>query len=188
MHERIRSVAVFCGSRGGSDPAYLEAARRVGAGLADRGLRLVYGGGGVGMMGALADACLEAGGDVAGVIPVFLMEKELGHTGIQQLEIVDTMLERKTRMAELSDASITLPGGIGTMDELFEMLTWGRLHIHDQPVGLLNVRGYYDELVSFLHVTQVDGGFVSREHARDLLVSEDLDDLLEQLEHWRPKP
>lgn len=182
MPSPIQSLCVFCGSRSGSNPAFEEAARTTGRLLGERGIRLVYGGGSLGLMGAVADACLEAGGEVVGVIPEFLLGLELGHRGVTRLEVVGDMLERKKRMAELSDGFLSLPGGIGTLDELFEMLTWVRLGVHAKPNGLLNVGGFYDELVSFCHKTQVEGGFIGAENARNLLVSDDLGELLAMLE------
>lgn len=182
MSDKISSICVFCGSQSGTKPEYEAAARHVGRSLAERNIRLVYGGGSVGLMGAVADACLEAGGEVIGVITSYLMDKELGHPGITKLEVVNTMLDRKLRMAELSNAFLTLPGGIGTLDELFEMLTWSRLNVHDKPSGLVNVDGYYDELISFALKTQVEGGFISAEDALNLLVAESFEDLLPKLE------
>ncbi|MEQ1839769.1 MAG: TIGR00730 family Rossman fold protein [Verrucomicrobiales bacterium] len=182
MSTRFTSLCVFCGSQSGTNPAYLESARATGLALAERGIRLIYGGGSVGMMGAVADACLEAGGEVIGVIPAFLMDLELGHRGVTQLEVVPTMLERKLRMAELSEGFITLPGGIGTLDELFEMLTWVRLAVHTKPSGILNVAGFYDELISFCGKTQVDGGFISAQDAANLVADDSISSLLEKLE------
>lgn len=181
MSPDLRSLCVFCGSRSGTNPAFVASARELGRLLGERGIRLVYGGGSLGMMGAVADGCLEAGGEVIGVIPEFLMNLELGHRGVTRLEIVPDMLERKKRMAELSDAFITLPGGIGTLDELFEMLTWVRLGVHRKPNGLLNVDGFYDELITFCHTTQVEGGFISEANAKNLIVSTSIPELLEQL-------
>ena len=182
MASVLRSLCVFCGSRDGSNPAFVEAARATGRLLGERGIRLVYGGGSLGMMGAVADGCLEAGGEVIGVIPGFLMDLELGHRGVTSLEVVPDMLSRKQRMAELSDGFLTLPGGIGTLDELFEMLTWVRLDVHSKPNGLLNVAGYYDELIAFCHRTQVSGGFISAENAANLIASDSIVDLLAALE------
>lgn len=178
----LQSVCVFCGSRSGSNPAFEAAAFATGRLLADRGIRLVYGGGSLGLMGAVANGCLEGGGEVIGVIPGFLMDLELGHQGVTRLEVVPDMLERKKRMAELSDGFLTLPGGIGTLDELFEMLTWVRLGVHRKPNGLLNVDGFYDELVSFCHRTQVEGGFLSAANAANLIVSTSIPDLLDRIE------
>lgn len=181
MPPAIQSLCVFCGSRGGTNPAFEEAARETGRLLGERGIRLVYGGGGLGLMGAVADACLAAGGEVIGVIPDFLMGLELGHRGITRLETVPDMLARKRRMAELSDAFLSLPGGIGTLDELFEMLTWVRLGVHRKPNALLNVGGFYDELISFCHRTQVEGGFISGENAANLLVADSVAEALDLL-------
>jgi uncharacterized protein (TIGR00730 family) len=178
----LQSVCVFCGSRSGSNPAFEAAAFATGRILAERGIRLVYGGGSLGLMGAVANGCLEGGGEVIGVIPGFLMDLELGHQGVTRLEVVPDMLERKKRMAELSDGFLTLPGGIGTLDELFEMLTWVRLGVHRKPNGLLNVDGFYDELVSFCHRTQVEGGFLSAANAANLIVSTSIPDLLDRIE------
>ncbi len=182
MSSPFQSLCVFCGSRSGSNPAFEAAARATGRLLAERGIRLVYGGGSLGLMGAVADACLEAGGEVVGVIPGFLMDLELGHRGVTRLEVVSDMLSRKQRMAELSDGFLSLPGGIGTLDELFEMLTWVRLGVHEKPNGLLNVDGFYDDLLSFCHRTQVEGGFISAENAANLIASDSVEDLLDRLE------
>lgn len=146
----MKRICVFCGSRAGRAPVYLEAARALGTAIAASGATLVYGGGGRGMMGALADAALAAGGRVVGVIPRDLFRREFLHEGLGELRAVSGMLERKALMAELSDGFISLPGGIGTMDELFEMWTWTQLGIHAKPSVLLNVDGYYDSLIAFL--------------------------------------
>ena len=153
----MKTICVFCGSREGRVPAYLESARALGTAIAAGGITLVYGGGGQGMMGAVADAALAARGRVIGVIPRDLFEREHLHTGITELRAVDGMLERKALMAELSDGFISLPGGIGTMDELFEMWTWTQLGIHDKPSVLLNVAGYYDSLIEFLDLMTGEG-------------------------------
>lgn len=182
MPPLLRSLCVFCGSRSGTNPAFEDAARETGRLLGERGIRLVYGGGSLGLMGAVADGCLAAGGEVIGVIPGFLMDLELGHSGVTRLEVVPDMLERKKRMGELSDGFLTLPGGIGTLDELFEMLTWVRLGVHQKPNGLLNVGGFYDELISFCHRTQVEGGFISAANAENLIVSTSIPELLDRLE------
>jgi len=182
MASRLQSVCVFCGSRTGVNPAFAETARAVGRTLAERGLRLVYGGGSVGLMGEIADGALEAGGEVIGIITTYLKDRELGHPGIARLEVVETMLERKDRMAQLSDAFLSLPGGIGTLDELFEMLTWTRLRIHRKPNGVLNVEGFYDPLLSFLFENQVQGGFIGEKGARNLLVDDTIEGILGQLD------
>lgn len=181
MPPALASLCVFCGSRHGNDPAYAESARAVGRALAERNIRLVYGGGSVGLMGEVADACLAGGGEVAGVITSYLEGRELGHKGIQQLEVVSTMAERKERMAELSDAFLSLPGGIGTLDELFEMLTWSQLRVHAKPNGLLNVNGFYDSLLDFFGGTQAEAGFLGTGTAAKLHVSDDVDEILEKL-------
>ncbi len=144
------SVCVYCGSRPGSDPAFEAAAFTVGTAIGQRGWQLVYGGGSSGLMGVVADAALAAGARVVGVIPQSLMTRELGHRGLSELHVVQTMHQRKTLMAERSDAFLALPGGIGTMEELFEVWTWRQLGYHDKPVGLLNVGGYYDALLAFI--------------------------------------
>lgn len=165
------SFCVYCGSRPGLRPAYAEAARRTGAAIAARGDRLVYGGGNVGLMGIVADAVLDAGAFVCGVIPRSLMEREVGHRGLSELHVVETMHQRKQMMAERADAFIALPGGIGTFEELFEVWTWRQLGYHDQPIGLLNIEGYYDGLLAFLD-RSVTEGFLG-ENVRSLLVAED---------------
>jgi uncharacterized protein (TIGR00730 family) len=154
------SICVYCGSRDGASAAYARAAAAVGEEIGHRGWQLVYGGGRAGLMGRVADAVLAAGGRVTGVIPRTLMEREVGHTGLTELHVVDTMHERKRMMAERCDAFIALPGGIGTFEELFEVWTWRQLGYHDKPIGLLNVDGYYDALLGFLGHT-VASGFVS---------------------------
>ena len=155
-----RSVCVFCGSGFGADPAYAEAARETGRLLGERGLRLVYGGGRVGLMGAVADATLAAGGKVIGVMPRLLIEREVEHRGLTELHEVDSMHARKALMAARADAFLVLPGGFGTLDELCEILTWAQLGLHDKPIGLVNTGGYYDALLAFFdHAVQQ--GFVS---------------------------
>ena len=153
----MKSVCVFCGSSDGARPAYADAARAFGRMLAVRGLTLVYGGGNVGMMRQLADAVLEAGGRVVGVIPEQLVDRERAHRGVSELRVVGSMHERKALMVALSDAFIALPGGFGTLDELFEVLTWAQLGLHDKPCALLNVDGYFDHLVSLVERARVDG-------------------------------
>ena len=176
----MQSVCVFCGSNTGADAAYAEAARAVARAIVAAGCRLVYGGGSIGLMGVLADASLAAGGTVIGVAPRRLLEREVVHGGLAELRVVETMLERKTLMAELSDAFIALPGGFGTLDELFEMLTWTQLGFQRKPCGLLNVAGYYDGLTGFLDHA-VAQRFVMREHRDMLLVEKDPAALLERL-------
>ncbi|GGP26486.1 LOG family protein [Silvimonas amylolytica] len=153
----MKSVVVFCGSRKGERPEYLAAARELGQVLAERELTLVYGGGRVGLMGAVAEAALDAGGKVIGVIPAFMRERELALAQCTELIVVDSMHTRKARMAELGDAFIAMAGGFGTFDELFEILTWGQIGIHGKPVGLLNTAGYYSALRQFLEQTVTEG-------------------------------
>ncbi|NRB75510.1 MAG: TIGR00730 family Rossman fold protein [Verrucomicrobiales bacterium] len=181
MSSQLRSICVFCGAHSGTNPAFEQAARAVGKYFAENGIRLITGGGSFGLMGAVADGCLDAGGEMVGVITTYLEKRELAHPKATRMDVVETMLERKTRMAELSDAFVSLPGGIGTLDELFEMLTWSRLQEHDKPSGLLNVDGFYDELISFCCKTQVEAGFITAEDAANLIHSDNLPDLLEKL-------
>ena len=175
-----RAVCVFCGSQPGARPAYLDAARELGALLARRGVAVVYGGGHVGMMGALADSALAAGGRVIGVIPEHLMRPEVAHQGLTELLVVDSMHTRKRVMASRSDAFIVLPGGYGTFEEMFEMVTWCQLQLHAKPVGLVNVDGYFDHLLAFLqHAAQQD--FIRPQHRDLLLVGATAAGLLERL-------
>ena len=179
----MKSICVYCGSNPGRKPAYVTAARRVGQVLAKRGLNVVYGGGQVGLMGEVADAALEAGGRVIGVIPEFLALKEIAHMELSELHVVQSMHARKAKMVQLSQGFIALPGGIGTMEELFEIWTWGQLGQHRHPVGLMNVDGYYDDLVSFLD-KMTDQGFLAPEHRNALKVSDRAEDLLKQFEAY----
>jgi uncharacterized protein (TIGR00730 family) len=176
----MRALCVFCGSSSGNHPGYSEVARQAGTFLARSNITLVYGGGRVGLMGSLADAVLTAGGRVIGVIPQMLMDKEVGHTGLTELHVVRTMTERKLLMGELSDAFVALPGGIGTMDELFEVWTWTQLELHRKPCGVLNHNGYYDSLVAFLHHC-VQEGFLRPRHRAALLVESEIEPLVERL-------
>ena len=181
----IRSVCVFCGASAGSDPRYAAAAAATGERLARDGIRLVYGGGRLGLMGAVADAALAAGGEVVGVIPRGLVERELAHPGLTRLDIVETLHERKARMTELADAFIALPGGLGTLEELAEVLSWAQLDLHAKPIGLLDVGGYFAGLEAFLdHAT--GEGFIAERHRRLLLRENDLDALLERFADWEP--
>lgn len=166
----MRSVCVFCGSNTGAGEAYADAARALARAIAGRGLRLVYGGGSIGLMGVLGDAALAAGGHVIGVTPRRLLEKELVHPGLTELRVVGTMHERKALMAELSDGFIALPGGLGTLDELFEALTWTQLGIHRKPCALFDVDGYFEKLIAFLDHA-VAQRFVKVEH-RSMLITE----------------
>jgi uncharacterized protein (TIGR00730 family) len=182
------SLCVFCGSRRGDDAEFESAARALGRAIGLRGWRLVYGGGRAGLMGCVADAALEAGARVIGVIPKALMGRELGHAGLTELHVVDTMHERKRMMAERSDAFVALPGGIGTFEELFEVWTWLQLGYHDKPVGLLNAAGYYNALLEFLDQS-VARGFVPPAQRRLLQVRSDPDALVERIASLsRPAP
>lgn len=181
----LRSICVFCGASVGARPAYRQATEYLGKRIAERHLTLVYGGGSVGLMGALADAALAAGGEVIGIIPRSLKEAEVGHNGLTRLEVVDGMHARKARMAELSDAFIALPGGIGTLEELFEVWTWGKLGYHHKPLGLLNVDDFYGGLSVFLDQLVAEQ-FLSSGHGDILQRATDADQLLDLLMEWRP--
>jgi uncharacterized protein (TIGR00730 family) len=180
----VKRVLVFCGSSPGGRPEYAECAGALGRLLASRGLEVVYGGARVGLMGALADAALGAGGKVIGVIPGRLVEAEIAHAGLTKLHVVDTMHERKALMAELSDAVIALPGGTGTLDELFELFTWSQLGLHRMPIGLLDVAAYWQPLLAMLD-HMVAERLLRAEHRSTLLVSADAVDLLDQLAAYR---
>ena len=184
MH-RLHSLCVFCGSSFGNRPEYAAAAADVGRLLAERGIRLVYGGGNVGLMGVLADSALAAGGEVVGVIPQMLVDRELAHRGITDLRIVTTMHERKAMMADLSDAFLALPGGLGTFEELCEALTWTQLGIHAKPCGALNVAGYFDHLELLLDQA-VREGFVRPGDRGNLLIDDSAELLLARLEGQLP--
>ena len=163
----IRSICVYCGSQNGRDPAYVQAAEAMGDALADRGIGLVFGGGHVGMMGRIADRVLARGGEVVGVIPKALMRAEVAHEGLTELHVTADMHQRKAMMADRCDAFVTLPGGLGTLEELFETWTWRQLRYHDKPMGLLNVNGYYDGLLAWLDHAVADG--YVRSPYRDML-------------------
>lgn len=176
----LASVCVFCGSNFGRQPAYREAAAAFGSEIARRGLKLVYGGADVGLMGVVADAALAAGGEVVGVIPQALVEKEIAHAGLTRLETVASMHERKARMAELSDAFVALPGGPGTLEEIFEVWTWGQLGFHAKPVGFLNVAGYFDALSAFFDHAVAES-FVQAPHRNMLMIHRDASEMLDAL-------
>lgn len=177
----LKSVCVFCGSRTGSNPAYTEAARTMGTLLARQGRTLVYGGGHVGLMGVVADAALAENGRVIGVIPQSLEDRELGHRGLTELHIVETMHHRKAMMAEKSDAFIALPGGLGTYEEIFETATWSLLGIQDKPLGFLNVNGFYDHIIEQLDRALADG-FLKPDERALVLVDNDPEKLINRLE------
>jgi len=177
---KFDSVCVFCASSIGAKPVYAESARRFGEALAARGIALVFGGGCVGLMGVLADAAIGAGGRAIGVIPRALVEREIAHRGLTTLHVVETMHERKQRMADLADAFVMLPGGFGTWDEFCEVVTWAQLGIHRKPLGVLNVGGYYDPMLAMADRAVADG-FVSAVQRDRLVVDDDEDRLLERL-------
>jgi uncharacterized protein (TIGR00730 family) len=181
----LASVCVFCGSSPGARPAYAAMARALGRELAARAVRLVYGGGRVGLMGVVADAALAAGGEVVGVIPQHLMEREVGHAGLTDLRVTSSMHERKALMAELADGFVALPGGFGTLEELAETLTWSQLGLQAKPFGLLDVEGFYEPLLSFLDHTVAER-FVAPEHRALVLSAGDPADLLDRLAAWEP--
>lgn len=181
----LGSICVFCGASPGASPVYAEAATALGRYIAEQGITLVYGGGAVGLMGIVADAAMAAGGEVIGIIPDSLQRSEIGHAGLTRLEVVDGMHARKARMAELSDAFIALPGGLGTLEELFEVWTWGQLGYHAKPLGLLDVDGFYDRLSDFLdHL--VSERFVQEQHRRMLQTADSPAELIAALRQWSP--
>lgn len=179
----IKSVVIFCASSPGFDGVWMESARQVGAHLAQAEITLVYGGGKVGLMGAVADAALDSDGKVIGVIPEFLDAKEVGHHGLTELIVVETMHERKMKMSTLCEGVIALPGGFGTLEELFEMITWAQLGLHSKPVGILNVNGFYDHLITFID-QMVEAGLLKPENRDMLLVSDNIVDLLEKMNNY----
>jgi uncharacterized protein (TIGR00730 family) len=181
----VRRVCVYAGSNPGNDPAYADAARALAAELNRRGIALVYGGGNVGLMGVLADSMLAAGGEAIGVMPQALIDREIGHPGLTELRVVDSMHERKALMAELADAFVAVPGGIGTLEELIEVYTWSQLGIHDKACGVLNVRGYYDSLAAFLDHA-VTEGFLRPQHRAVLTVAGEPVELLDRLAGYTP--
>lgn len=181
----MNNIVVFCGSSSGTDRIYEEQAFLLGKTLAEAGIGLVYGGAKVGLMGAVADGALQYGGKVVGVLPHFLQTKEIAHEGLTELFIVDTMHERKTKMNQLCDGIIALPGGFGTLEEFFEMLTWGQLGLHRKPMGLLNTEGFYDGLIA-LAQDMVNSGFLKEVNQRMLLSSATIPDLLDQMRNYQP--
>jgi len=181
----VRRICVYAGSNPGTDPTYAAAARELAELLAERGIALVYGGGRVGLMGVLADTALAVGGEVIGVMPQALIDREIGHAGLTELKVVSSMHERKALMAELSDAFVAVPGGIGTLEELIEVYTWSQLGIHDKACGVLNVAGYYDHLAAFLDHA-VEAGFLRPEHRAVLSVAATPGELLDRLAAYEP--
>lgn len=181
----MKRICVFCGSNSGANPAFAEAARQLGRLLAQRGIGLVYGGGCVGLMGEIADSVMAESGEVIGVIPEALLAREVGHRGVTELIVVRSMHERKARMAELADGFIAMPGGFGTFEELFEVITWAQLGIHRKPCGVLNVEGYYDSLIAFMDKA-VEDGFVSAANRTLVLESRDPETLLDLMDSSKP--
>lgn len=181
----LQSICVYCGSADGLNPAYYAAALKMGQTLARSGIRLIYGAGKTGLMGAVADGALQAGGEVIGIIPTLLNTPQLVHAGLTRLEVVDTIHQRKARMSELADALVALPGGYGTLEELFEQLTWAQIGLHHKPIGLLNVMGYFDPVLALVQHALTEG-FIYAEHCV-LLVSSDLPaNLIEMLQSFQP--
>lgn len=181
----MKRITVFCGSSSGTEDVYATQATLLGETLAKRNVELVYGGANVGLMGAVADAVLNHGGKAIGVLPNFLRSKEIAHKQLTELILVDSMHERKTKMNDLCDGVIALPGGFGTLDELFEMLTWGQLGLHKKPIAILNVGGYFDALIVFIQ-TMVEKGLLKEVNQQMLLVSDSIDDLLDKMENYVP--
>ncbi len=181
---KMKNITVFCGSSAGFDSVFTERARQLGAELALRGIGIVYGGARVGLMGQLADAALQAGGRVTGVLPRFLQAKEIAHEGLTELVLVDSMHERKTRMNELSDGVIALPGGFGTLEEFFEMLTWGQLGLHRKPVALLNINGFWDPLLTLAN-NMVSAGFLREANRTMILAEENITVLIDRMQAYQ---
>lgn len=181
----MKKICVFCGSSFGNNKSYSDTAILLGNLIAKNNIELVYGGASVGLMGEIASAALSAGGKVTGVIPKQLIEKEVAHTGLNDLRIVGSMHERKSLMAELSDGFIAMPGGFGTLEEVFEVVAWGQLNFHNKPLGLLNVNGYYNNLIKFLDHS-VNENFIKPEHREMILVDNDPEEMLTQLQNYIP--
>src|ERR687896_2725700 len=181
----MRRLCVFSGSSPGGHPDYAQSAAELGRSLAAQGIGLVYGGAQVGLMGTIADAALEAGGEAVGVIPQALVDREIAHTGLSVLHVVGSMHERKAMMADLADGFIALPGGMGTLEELFEVYTWTQLGLHSKPLGLLDVRGYYTQLAAFLDHAVAER-FVTAEHREMLVVEQRAEAMIEAFKRWRP--
>lgn len=179
----MRKITVFCGSNWGSDKEFTKQAYLLGETLAKKDIQLIYGGARVGLMAEVANGALKNNGDVLGIIPGFLQNEELAHEGLSELIVVKTMHERKIMMSDLSDGFIAMPGGLGTLDELFEMLTWAQLSIHSKPIALLNTNGFYNDLVNFIQQT-IDKGFVQQVNLDVLIVSDNIEDILKQMDNY----
>ena len=181
----MKRITVFCGSSFGTEEIYKEQATLLGQTLAKQNIELVYGGANVGLMGAVADGILKEGGKAIGVLPNFLRSKEIAHLGLTELILVESMHERKTKMNDLCDGVIALPGGFGTLEELFEMLTWAQLGLHKKPIAILNINGFYDALIELTKV-MVEKGLLTEANQQMLLVSDNIDDLLDQMQNYIP--
>ncbi|MFT7308423.1 MAG: hypothetical protein ACI964_001004 [Spirosomataceae bacterium] len=181
----MKAILIYCGANAGNKPVYREKAEALSEELVKRKIKMIYGGGSVGLMGVLADKFLEKGGEITGVIPNFLDDLEVGHKEVEDMQKVGSMHERKALMEKLCDGIITLPGGFGSMDEVLEILTWAQLGLHKKPIGLLNVNGYYDFLLKQLDV-MVEEGFLKAQNRNLLIVSDDIDELLEKMENYQP--
>jgi len=180
----MKSITVFCGSSFGSDDVFKEQATLLGQTLAKQNIQLVYGGADVGLMGAVADGALNEGGKVVGVLPYFLQSKEIAHKQLTELILVETMHERKTKMNDLCDGVIVLPGGYGTLEEFFEMITWAQLGLHQKPIAVLNIDGFYNDLIKLVQ-TMVDKGFLKPINREMLLISNNIDELLEMMKNYQ---
>lgn len=180
----MKRISVFCGSSFGTDKVFQEQAYLLGRTLAAKNIALVYGGANVGLMGAVADGALQNGGEVIGVLPHFLESKEIAHTSLTQLILVETMHERKTKMDELCNGVIALPGGFGTLEEFFEMLTWAQLGLHKKPIAILNINGFYDPLLEMMQV-MVNKGLLKEDNHKMILISDNIDDLLDKMHNYR---
>lgn len=180
----MKSITVFCGSSFGSDDIYKEQATLLGQTLAKQNIQLIYGGADVGLMGAVADGALNSGGKVIGVLPHFLQSKEIAHKQLTELILVETMHERKTKMNDLCDGVIVLPGGYGTLEEFFEMITWAQLGLHKKPIAVLNIDGFYDDLIKLVQ-TMVDKGFLKQINREMLLIGDNIDELLEMMRNYK---
>ncbi|WP_159478097.1 TIGR00730 family Rossman fold protein [Chryseobacterium sp. 18068] len=180
----MKSITVFCGSSFGSDEIYKEQATLLGQTLAKQNIQLIYGGANVGLMGAVADGILQEGGKAIGVLPHFLQSKEIAHQDLTELILVETMHERKTKMNDLCDGVIVLPGGYGTLEEFFEMITWAQLGLHKKPIAILNINGFYDDLIKLVQ-NMVDKGFLKQINQEMLLVSDSIDELLEKMRNYQ---
>ena len=180
----MKKVAVYCGSSKGNKKIYIEASKNLGRVLAERNKTLIYGAGSVGLMGVIADEMLEQGAEVIGIIPQFLMDLEVGHRGLTELEVTKDMHTRKARMEALSDGFIAMPGGFGTLDELFEILTWGQLNLHDKPMAIYNVEGYFNGILSFLD-NAVNEGFLKAKYVKNIIVSDQANELIKQMDAYK---